>query len=89
MPAVDPYGSYANNPHGCFDHAKEITPSDTADLSTVASFLMSSTGTGGNFRVTTVGGETVTIYSFNGNLPLRCTRVWATGTTVAGIVALW
>jgi len=47
-------------------------------------------GTGGNLRVLTVGGETVTLNNI-GNatfIPLQVQRVYATGTTAADIIAM-
>lgn len=69
-------------------HAAEITPDDTADLETAARALW--IGTGGDLRVTTAGGETVTLRNAaNGLLPIRTARVHATGTTASDIVAVW
>lgn len=47
-------------------------------------------GTGGNLRVLTIGGETVTLSNI-GNatfIPLQVQRVYATGTTAADIIAM-
>ena len=35
------------------------------------------------------GSETVTFPAVSGWLPLRVSRIWATGTTASGIVAVW
>jgi hypothetical protein len=70
-------------------HAAAVTPDDNTDLATSARALW--VGTGGNVALVTVGGETVTITSVPSGsiLPVRCSRVKATGTTATGIVALW
>jgi len=42
-----------------------------------------------NVRVTSTGGDTATLYMFAGGcLPVQVRRVWATGTTATGIVAM-
>jgi len=69
-------------------HALEVTPSDSADLA-FASRALNVAGDG-VVRVTTVGGETASLAIVAGvPFPIRCTRVWATGTTATGIVALY
>lgn len=69
------------------DHAAVVTPNDAADLSTTPRALMVSGG--GDLRVTTRGGQTLTISVTEGIIPLRVSRVFATGTTATGITALW
>lgn len=69
-------------------HAAEIIPDDGADLETTARALW--VGTGGNLRVTTAGGETVTFRNVgSGILPIRAARVHATGTSAGDILAVW
>lgn len=70
-------------------HAAEITPNDSADLATSARMLY--IGSGGNVKVTTVGGDTVTLVAVptGTTLMVRAARVFATGTTASSIVALW
>lgn len=73
------------------DRVALVTPSDSADLSYVTRGI--SFAVAGALKVTTVGGDTVTIPS--GALaagvihPLRVTKVFATGTGATGIVAYW
>ncbi|MDJ1008325.1 MAG: hypothetical protein QNJ13_10925 [Paracoccaceae bacterium] len=68
-------------------HVAEVTPDDAADLAWPSRALnVAQTGT---VRVTTIGGETGTVYVAAGALfPIRVSRIWATGTTATGIVAL-
>lgn len=68
-------------------HAASVTTSDSVDLTNTARALY--VGTVGDLVVTTKGGETVTLVSVKGLLPLSISRVWSTGTTAASIVALW
>lgn len=64
-----------------------VTPNDTNDLAFIATSLI--IGTSGNIKVTTTGGDTITIPAVPvGRFDLQVTRVWATGTTASGIVAL-
>lgn len=64
-----------------------VTPDDATDL-TVASRALN-VAQSGAVRVTTVGGSTVTISIAAGvAFPIRVQRVWATGTTASGIVAM-
>lgn len=69
-------------------HSAEIVPNDSTDLSTDARALY--VGTGGDVRVTTSGGDTVTFRNVPaGILPVRIRRVFALGTTAADLVAVW
>lgn len=65
-----------------------VTPDDLADLAVHSRALY--IGQTGDLRVTLTGGDSVTLPNVpSGVLPLRVRRVHATGTTAAGIVALW
>lgn len=69
-------------------HAFAITPSDGVDLSNWALALY--VGGGGDVKVDTWGGETVTFANVQpGVLPVRVKRVYATGTTATGLVGLY
>lgn len=69
-------------------HALAVTPDDASDLATVSRAL--NVGTAGDVQVTMLGGETVTLTLAAGiAFPVRVSRVWATGTTASGIVALF
>lgn len=67
--------------------AHAIEPSDTADLMLVSRAL--NVAQSGLVQVTTTGGTTAQVYIAAGiPFPIRTVRVWATGTTAGGIVAL-
>ena len=69
-------------------HAYAVTPDDGANLAVACRALNAEVS--GNIRVTTVGGDEVTVAVAGGiPFPLRCTKIWATGTTATGIVALY
>ena len=72
-----------------FDNAVEVTPSDTVDLEFATRALWCAVV--GELKVTLLGGQTVAIdHGSHVLLPLRVTRVWATGTANnPKIVALW
>ncbi|SFR19308.1 spike base protein, RCAP_Rcc01079 family [Poseidonocella sedimentorum] len=66
----------------------EVTPDDNADLP-VASRCCNVT-TSGTLRITTVHGDTATLFVAAGiAFPIRARRIWATGTDATGIVALY
>ena len=68
--------------------AAAITPSDGTDLAAATRAINVSDP--GYVKVTTVGGDTVTLYVAGGvTFPLRAARIWATGTTATEIVGLW
>lgn len=69
--------------------AVAVTPSDGADLATFARALY--IGGEGDVSCVTVGGDTVIFTAVAGGsiLPVRVSRVRATGTTATGIVAVW
>lgn len=89
--ATDPFETHAAGLASPPRHCALVTPSDTDDLTYVARGL--SFATAGAVKVTTAGGETVTIPS--GALaagaihPLCVKKVFSTGTTAASIVAYW
>lgn len=67
--------------------AEAVTPNDAADLPNFSRALY--VGGGGDIRITTVGGDTVTLTAATGFLPICVARVHATGTSATAIVALW
>lgn len=67
--------------------AEAVTPNDNADLPNFSRFLY--VGVAGNLRVTTVGGDTVTLVGVSGFVPFMVSRVHATGTTADSIVVGW
>lgn len=71
------------------DHAFAITPSDGSDLAYVPRAIY--VGGYGDVAVITAGGETVTFVGMSAGdlLPVRASRVMATGTTATSIVGIW
>lgn len=86
---ADEFQSYREGLSDVADNAATVTPNDSADLSTTARALYIKTG--GDIKVTTAGGNTVTFESYPSGtwLPVRAARVFASGTTASGIVAVW
>lgn len=69
-------------------HLEEVTPSDAVNLANVSRAL--NVATSGSVRITTCGGDIATVTIAAGTaFPVRACRVWATGTTATGIVALF
>ena len=71
------------------EEAAVIVPDDAADLACVTRAIY--VGGGGDLRVRMQGGAEVTFPAVPAGamLPLRLTRVLATGTTATGLVGLW
>ena len=71
------------------DNADAVTANDSSDLTNVARALY--VGTGGDLKVTTAGGDTVTFNDVQGGsiLPVRIKRVFSTGTTASNMVAIY
>lgn len=70
-------------------HAYDVVPSDSVDLPFATRGIM--VATAGSLRVTFVGGETVTLPALAAGMThaARLSRIWLTGTTATGIVALY
>lgn len=86
MPAIDPYANFNQTPASPAIDAFAITPNDSTDLTTIPRSL--NIGVGGALKVTTMSGTTLVLTVAAGVLPLRVTRVWATGTTATNIAGL-
>ena len=69
--------------------AAAVTPNDSADLANVSRAIF--VGGSGNLKVTTSGGDTVTLVGVVAGsiIPLRVSRVFVTDTTASDIVAFW
>lgn len=68
--------------------ASPVVPSDSTDLTITSRAIY--VGTSGDLRVTTASGSVVTFANApEGMLPMRVSRVHASGTTAANIVAVW
>ena len=91
MPAIDAFSQFQNGPMDPGEHLAIVTYDDSNDLAHVTRMLVWAAA--GAVKVTTVGGETVTIPSMGAGtmLPLRVTRIWSTGTGVAAgnLLAVW
>ncbi len=70
-------------------HAAVVVPSDTVNLPNGAKALW--VGGAGTVKVITGGDETVTFTGVLAGtlLPIRCKRVFSTGTSASNIVAMW
>lgn len=65
-----------------------VTPDDNNDLANVSRAL--NVAASGNVQVTTVGGQTATVYIAAGiAFPIRATRVWSANTDATGIRSLY
>lgn len=86
---MDRFSDFPTNLVAPARDAAPVTPSDSADLAQLPRALF--IGTAGNVAVVMAGGQSVTFESCAAGtvLPVRATRIKATGTTAAAIVALW
>lgn len=82
------YSSRAGDVAGAARRGFAVIPSDSADLSAETRALY--VGQGGDLAITLVSGDTLTLANVQAGslLPVRATRVRATGTTAAQIVGL-
>jgi len=75
--------------------AAAVTPSDTVNIPAVTGGTNNGcvlyVGGTGNLKVLTIGGDEVVLTGIQGGtfVPVQVLRVFATGTTATGIVALW
>lgn len=84
---TDKFSHYADGLESPPRSAFSIAPNDSEDLAHVTRAI--NVATTGNVRVTTLGGDTATIFIVAGiAFPIRAERVWATDTTATGIVGL-
>ncbi len=81
------YAKYENTVSAPAEHIAAVTPADDTDLGYATRALL--VATAGNLKVTTVGGEAVTIPVVAGYNPLRVVRVWAASKTCGDVFALW
>jgi len=88
MTMNDTFDSYTASLESPASHAFPVIPSDISDLPVASRAL--SVASDGTVQLTTISGDTVTLTIFAGvPFPIRCARVWATGTTATDIVALY
>ena len=71
------------------EHAFAITPNNSADLDIATRAIY--VGGNGNLKITTVGGDTVTLTGVVAGMiyPLRAVRVWSTGTTATSLIGVY
>jgi hypothetical protein len=87
MPARDDMPNVINNT-GPARNAAVVTPSDSNDLTFVTRGIY--VGVAGNIAVIMSGnGGPVTIPVQPGLQPLAVSRIYSTGTTATGLVAVW
>lgn len=80
-------------------NAEAVIPNDNADLTLSGGAIVEGSnngaclyiGTGGNIKVTMLGGQTVTFVSVPDGtfMPIQVRRVWDTDTDAADILALY
>lgn len=85
----DKYKSYSPHLESPAENAAAITPNDTTDLTNATRSLY--IGGAGNVKIDTVLGDTVTLSGVVAGtvIPVRVSRVYATGTTATNLVGLW
>lgn len=85
---TDIFRSHAESLDSPPSHIFVVTPDDVSDLPVASRAL--NVAQGGTIRVTTIGGTVGTVVITAGSVfPLRVIRVWATGTTATGIIAMY
>lgn len=83
----DPFANHAPGLESPATLLAAITPDDSTDLAVPSRAL--NVLQSGTVQLTTTGGTTATLYIAAGiGFPVRARRVWATGTTATGIVAM-
>lgn len=84
----DPYGAQDDTVSSSSLDPSAVTPSDNTDLPVVSKALW--VGTGGDVRLKGVNGQPVVFVGVPSGfiIPVRASRVYATGTTATDIVAL-
>jgi hypothetical protein len=87
MPAVDQQSGITEGMMGPADNQVAVTPSDSTDLAYISRALF--IGGAGNIVVTPSSGQANITYTVPAGmiLPIRVSRVLATGTTATNIVS--
>lgn len=89
--AIDDFASIQSSFGSDISHLAAITPDDSNDLVHVTRAIY--IGAVGTLKVTTIGGETVTLPSgllaANVGHRIRISRIWATGTSATPIWVGW
>lgn len=90
MAAIDDYSTLSGGLDSPARNAIAVTPNDGADLTHAARALY--IGVTGDVTLTPIGGQTGVLFKAvpaGAILPVRASRVWATGTTATNIVAIY
>jgi len=85
--ARDDYFNMSDDVTGPLNRGAAVSPNDSTDLPNVSRALW--VGTSGAITVTMISGVDLTLVNAQGLIPLRVSRVKATGTDATNIVALW
>jgi hypothetical protein len=74
---------------GSCDRAKRVTPHDTNKLVNGSAYVF--VGGAGNMKVTTMGGDTVTIDGIGAGtlLPLELAQIHSLSTTATNLIVMW
>jgi len=84
---MDIFSTFRSGLESPAEHAVDITPSDSSDLTNFIRAIY--VGTEGTLKVDTLSGDTVTFNGISGILPVRIKKVYATGTTATNLVGLY
>ncbi|EPX77514.1 spike base protein, RCAP_Rcc01079 family [Litoreibacter arenae] len=86
---MDSFSAFPTTPISPARSASTVVPDDTGDLPFVSRAIY--VGQAGALSVEMVDGDTVTFESVPAGsmLPIRASKVNATGTTAAAIISLW
>lgn len=86
---IDEFSKYGRSLISPAENAAEIVPGDSAQLPRVSRAVY--VGEGGDLRVQMLGGGIVTFRNIPAGtlMPLRISRVFATGTDATAILGLW
>lgn len=78
-----------NEIHYSCGNARVITPNDSNKLPRTSRFIF--VGGGGNMKITTSGGDTLTINSIANStlLPLEVAQIHSLSTTATSLVLMW
>lgn len=83
----DPFHRFETGLESPAIYATPVVPSDAEDMAYACRAL--NVAQGGIVRVTTIAGDTADVSVAAGiPFPIRASRVWQSGTTASGIVAL-
>lgn len=86
---ADNFSSFAAGLNSPASDGAAVTPNDSTDLTTSSRYVF--VGGAGALKVNLVSGTTLTLTGVTAGtvLPLRVSRVWATGTTATNIAVLF